>query len=169
MRKSRIRNLAAAVTMIISAIALTGLAATGASAAPATAARHTSPVHAGAPQAGAFTRCPAGDWCIFKGTDGTGGVLAHSTSWPVTFTGAFRNVDESIANRTKGAVRFYYSLNYQNAWVCLNPGMYSNDVAPFAFNNGPRKPGSGYGMSIWHEIASIGVTGGKCTNPLPLS
>jgi hypothetical protein len=167
MRKSRtIRNFVAAATMIISAITLSGLTATGALAAPATAARHASPTESSAPQAGAYTRCPAGDWCIFKGTNGTGAVLAHSTSWPVTYNDAFRNKDESIANRTKGAVRFYYSLHYGGAWVCLNSGMYSNDVAPYAFNNGPDKPG--YSRQIWHNIASIGVTSGKCTNPLPL-
>jgi Peptidase inhibitor family I36 len=142
--------------------------ATGASAAPATAAHRASPAAASAPLAGAYTRCPAGDWCIFKGTNGTGALLAHSTSWPKTYEVAFRNKDESIANRTGGAVRFYYTLDYKDDWVCLNPGMYSNDVEPFAFNNGPENRNDGWGVSIWHEIASIGVTSGKCSNPLPL-
>jgi hypothetical protein len=141
MRRGRIRSLAAIVTMIISAIAPAGLAASGASAAPTTAAHR------------------------FQGLDGTGAVLAHSTSWPVTYYDAFRDKDESIANRTSGAVRFCYTLDYGIAWVCLDHGMYSNDVAPYAFNNG-AKPG--LGKTIWLDIASIGVTGGTCGNPLPL-
>jgi hypothetical protein len=157
-----------AATAPVAAMAATIMLATGASAAPTTAAHRASPAETSAPQAGAYTRCPAGDWCIFKGTYGTGARLAHSTSWPVTYEVAFRNKDESIANRTNGAVRFYYSLGYHNAWVCLNPGMYSNDVAPFAFNNVRENNTAGLGHTIWHEIASIGVTSGKCSNPLPL-
>lgn len=172
MRKSRSFMVKTGVAAV--AIAATiGMSVTAAVAAPHTAAHtaaHAAAARDSAKLDGAYNNCPNGDWCIFSGLNGTGGRLAHSGNWPVTYYVAFRDKDESFANRTSGLVRFYYSLHYKGAYVCLNRGAYANDAAYYAFYETGSTPntGSGSGITVFQQIASIGVAKGNCGNPLPL-
>ncbi len=158
----------------IAAVSATALSGTALSATAAVTASHPA-AHAAAARDsarldGAYTNCPAGDWCIFKGLNGTGARLAHPGNWPVTYKVAFRNTDESFANRTSGLVRFYYSINYQGGYICVNSGGYANDAAYYAFYETGSSPNTstGSGITVFQQIASIGVARGNCGNPLPL-
>jgi hypothetical protein len=136
----------------------------------AQAAPHAA-AHAAAPKVsldGAYTNCPNGDWCIFTGLNGTGSRLAHPGTWP--HMPAFRSKDQSFANRTGGLVRFYYHPAYGGAYVCVNHGGYANDAAYYAFYETGSAPntGTGSGITVFAQIASVGVGRGNCTNPLPL-
>jgi hypothetical protein len=147
--------------------ATVAMSVTAALAAPHTAG-HAAAAHEKASPDGAYTNCPNGDWCIFTGLNGTGSRLAHSGTWP--HMPAFRSRDESFANRTAGLVRLYYHPAYGGAYVCLNRGAYANDAYYYAFYEGGSgvSTASGIGITVFREVASVGVGRGNCTNPLPL-
>jgi hypothetical protein len=171
MRKSR-SLLVKTGTIAVGIAAIAAMSVTAALAAPHAPAPH-APAHAAATRVkaspdGAFTNCPNGDWCIFTGLDGTGSRLAHSTTWP--HMPVFRSTDESFANRTSGLVRFYYHPSYGGAYVCVDSGAYANDAYYYAFYEGGTgvSTATGIGITVYREIASVGVARGGCSNPLPL-
>jgi hypothetical protein len=170
MMKSGIPKLAVAAIAVTLAAGLAGLDVTGASAAPTHTATNAAvsasarPAETARPDQ-AYDNCPSGYYCDYVGTDGSTYCLilnGGDDSWQ---DAGCRNVDESFANRTSGLVRLYYSPNLQGAWVCINPGAYSNNLAGYVFNNGPDR--AGYGAPLENDVASSSVASGDCGNPLP--
>jgi hypothetical protein len=107
------------------------------------------------------------DWCIWTGANGTGNELVSGLSISNLGIAGFRNVDGSLGVEAGGGVpylvRFFYSPNYAGAWVCLDAGTYLANTANYQFNNGGGL--AGYGQNIYHNIASVQVSGGSCSNP----
>jgi hypothetical protein len=107
------------------------------------------------------------DWCIWTGTYGTGSELVSYASIPNLGSYGFRNEDASLEAEAGGGVpylvRFYYSPNYSGAWICVDGGTYLAKAANYTFNNGGGL--AGYGQNIYHNIASVSVSGGSCSNP----
>jgi hypothetical protein len=114
----------------------------------------------------AYDNCTSGYYCDYAGTNGSDLCLEASVSLPNWGDYGCRNVDESFANRTSGLVRLYYSPDYQGAWVCIDASKYSNNLAPYTFNNGSSS--AGYGAPLENDVASSSTASGNCTNPLPL-
>jgi hypothetical protein len=162
MKKSR-RLLRGIGITVAAAAMIAVMPAAAALAAPASFGRATSAV----PEAGAYTRCPTNNWCIFTNVNGTGPRLASSGS-AATLSRTFDNEDVSFANRSAGLVRLYYHADFKGDWVCVNASKYSNYLGPYKFNNGPHKASDGYGESILKEVASVAVAPGKCSNPISL-
>lgn len=107
------------------------------------------------------------DWCIWTGTYGAGSELESYASIPNLGSYGFRNEDASLEAEAGGGVpylvRFYYSPNYSGAWICVDGGTYLAKAANYTFNNGGGL--AGYGQNIYHNIASVSVSGGSCSNP----
>lgn len=107
------------------------------------------------------------NWCIWTGAYGTGNELESGGSISNLGSYGFRNEDASLEAEGGGgisySVRFYYSPNYSGAWICVDSGTYLANAANYKFNNGGGL--AGYGQNIYHNIASVSVGGGSCSNP----
>jgi hypothetical protein len=172
MPSRRILKLTLAAVTIASAM---GLATASAASAAAASASPTA-VHAagrGTPAPGAvrpqqaYDECPSGYYCDYAETDGHGseGLPCFYASISLSDWAELGCPSESFANRTSGLVRLYYLGGYGGAWVCIDAGAYSNNLAGYKFNNGSGK--TGYGSSIENHIGSSSVASGSCSNPLP--
>jgi hypothetical protein len=79
----------------------------------------------------------------------------------------FANVDATVENAAPPYavyLRLYWGTNYSGAWVCINPGVYIANTANYTFNNGKGR--SGYGQTLYRNVASAGFNTSPCTNPI---
>jgi Peptidase inhibitor family I36 len=166
------------MTMVTTVVAVATMSSAAASASPRMArvgdhsvallssrsAEHGASIDGTLVPAGAYNNCSSGYFCDFIYTNGNHECFKSSNTQNRWSDFGCRNVDESLANRTSGLVRLYYSPNKAGAWVCLDSGFYSNNLSPYTFDNGQGR--AGYGYPVNNDVASSEVGTGSCSNPL---
>jgi len=125
-----------------------------------------APIPSVTPYVGTPTQCPSGDFCVYKGTNGTNfciGSAYETDNLPSLGCAANGTVYDNNGSGNGRNVAMNYGTNLTGAWTCIAAGHYWLFTGSYRYNHG----GTGYGLDVSTRIGSFHFQTNLCSSNPP--
>ena len=129
-------------------------------------AANPAPVPSVSPYAGTPTQCPAGDFCVYSGNNGTRFCIGSASETDnLVSIGCSSNgtVFDNNGSGNGRNVAMNYGTNLTGAWTCIAAGHYWLFTGSYRYNHG----GTGFGQDVSTRIGSFHFQTNLCSSNPP--